>query len=133
MITPRAKLLFLVILFMALTVVLAIFGLVIAIIFALYPESVLSVWIEIPLAVGIGLWIYRRGGNILIPSIIALGIMYIGMGVGRVPASDRLFGVVWHPATGTDICECGCHLDVDSVCVLFYCVCAAGLDTAPAP
>ncbi len=82
MITPRAKLLFLTILFMALTVVLAIFGLVIAIIFALYPESVLSVWIEIPLAVGIGLWIYRRGGNILIPSIIALGIMYLAMGVG---------------------------------------------------
>ena len=82
MITPRAKLLFLTILFMALTVVLAIFGLVIAIIFALYPESVLSVWIEIPLAVGIGLWIYRKGGNILIPSIIALGIMYIGMAVG---------------------------------------------------
>ena len=82
MITPRAKLLFLTILFMALTVVLAIFGLVIAIIFALYPESVLSVWIEIPLAVGIGFWIYRRGGNILIPSIIALGIMYLAMGVG---------------------------------------------------
>ncbi|MDE0299399.1 MAG: carbon starvation protein A [Candidatus Poribacteria bacterium] len=82
MITPRAKLLFLIILFMALAVVLAIFGLVIAIIFALYPESVLSVWIEIPLAVGIGIWIYRRGGNILVPSIIALGIMYLGMGVG---------------------------------------------------
>ncbi len=82
MITPRAKLLFLIILFMALAVVLAIFGLVIAIIFALYPESVLSVWIEIPLAVGIGIWIYRRGGNILIPSIVALGIMYLGMGVG---------------------------------------------------
>jgi carbon starvation protein len=82
MITPRAKLLFLIILFMALAVVLAIFGLVIAIIFALYPESVLSVWIEIPLAVGIGMWIYRRGGNILVPSIIALGIMYLAMGVG---------------------------------------------------
>ena len=88
MITPRAKLLFLAILFMALTVVLAIFGLVIAIIFALYPESVLSVWIEIPLAVGIGFWIYRRGGNILIPSIIALGIMYLAMWSGRLPATD---------------------------------------------
>ncbi len=82
MITPRAKLLFLTILFMALTVVLAIFGLVIAIIFAIYPESVLSVWIEIPLAVAIGIWIYRRGGNILVPSIIALGVMYIAMAVG---------------------------------------------------
>ena len=64
------------------TIVLAIFGLVIALIFSYYPESVLSVWVEIPLAVAIGIWIYRRGGNILIPSIVALGIMYIGMAVG---------------------------------------------------
>lgn len=82
MIGPRAKLLFLFVLFMGLTIVLAIFGLVIALIFSYYPESVLSVWIEIPLAVAIGVWIHRRGGNILIPSIIALGIMYIGMAVG---------------------------------------------------
>ena len=82
MIGPRAKFLFLFVLFMGLTIVLAIFGLVIALIFSYYPESVLSVWIEIPLAIAIGIWIYRRGGNILIPSIIALGIMYIGMGVG---------------------------------------------------
>ncbi len=82
MIGPRAKFLFLIVLFMGLTIVLAIFGLVIALIFSYYPESVLSVWVEIPLAVAIGLWIYRRGGNILIPSIVALGIMYIGMAVG---------------------------------------------------
>lgn len=82
MVGPRAKFLFLFVLFMGLTIVLAIFGLVIALIFSYYPESVLSVWIEIPLAVAIGVWIYRRGGNILIPSIVALGIMYIGMGVG---------------------------------------------------
>lgn len=82
MIGPRAKFLFLIVLFMGLTIVLAIFGLVIALIFSIYPESVLSVWIEIPLAVAIGIWIYRRGGNILIPSIIALGIMYIAIVVG---------------------------------------------------
>ena len=82
MIGPRAKFLFLIVLFMGLTIVLAIFGLVIALIFSYYPESVLSVWIEIPLAVAIGVWIYRRGGNILIPSIIALGIMYIAIVVG---------------------------------------------------
>ncbi len=82
MVGPRAKFLFLFVLFMGLTIVLAIFGLVIALIFSYYPESVLSVWIEIPLAVAIGVWIYRRGGNILIPSIIALGVMYIGMAVG---------------------------------------------------
>ena len=82
MIGPRAKFLFLIVLFMGLTIVLAIFGLVIALIFSFYPESVLSVWIEIPLAVAIGVWIHRKGGNILIPSIIALGIMYIGMAVG---------------------------------------------------
>ncbi len=82
MIAPRAKILFLFVLFMGLTIVLAIFGLVIAQIFSYYPESVLSVWVEIPLAVIIGLWIYRRGGNILFPSIIALGVMYLAMAIG---------------------------------------------------
>ena len=82
MIGHRAKFLFLFVLFIGLTIVLAIFGLVIALIFSYYPESVLSVWVEIPLAVAIGIWIYRRGGNLLIPSIIALGIMYIAMALG---------------------------------------------------
>ena len=42
-------------------VVLAIFGLVIAIIFQRYPESVLSVWVAMPLAVLIGFWVHRVG------------------------------------------------------------------------
>ncbi len=96
MIGPRAKFLFLFVLFMGLTIVLAIFGLVIALIFSYYPESVLSVWVEIPLAVAIGVWIYRRGGNILVPSIIALGIMYIAMAVGAyvLPIDlEKWFGI----------------------------------------
>ena len=82
MISPRAKFLFLFVLFFALTIVIAIFGLVIAIIFSLYPESVLSVWIEVPIAIAIGFWVYKRGGGILIPSLAALGAMYVMMYVG---------------------------------------------------
>ena len=82
MISPRAKLLMLIILFLALTIVLAIFGLVIASIFKLYPESVLSVWIEIPIAIFIGYWVYRRGGDLKIPSLVALGLLYLAIYVG---------------------------------------------------
>jgi carbon starvation protein len=82
LITPRARVLFLAILFMALTVVLAIFGLVIAIIFELYPESVLPTWISLPIAIGIGLWVYKRGGGLLVPSILALGVVYLCVYLG---------------------------------------------------
>lgn len=82
LISPRAKLLMLIVLFLSLTIVLAIFGLVIASIFKMYPESVLSVWIEIPIAVFIGYWAYRRGGSLLIPSIVALALMYAAIYVG---------------------------------------------------
>jgi len=82
LISRRTKLLFLLILFFALTIVLAIFGLVIASIFKIYPESVLSVWIEIPIAVAIGFWVYRKGGGLLLPSLLALGLLYVGVYVG---------------------------------------------------
>src|SRR5690606_558206 len=58
LISPRARILFLLVLFLALTVVLAVFGLVIASIFAIYPESVLPTWASLPLAVAIGVWVY---------------------------------------------------------------------------
>ncbi len=76
LINRRARLLFLLILFFALTIVLAIFGLVIASIFTIYPESVLSVWIAMPVAVGVGVWVHRRQGSLMIPSLLALGILY---------------------------------------------------------
>lgn len=76
LINPRARLLFLLILFFALTIVLAIFGLVIASIFTIYPESVLSVWIAMPVAVAVGIWVHRNQGSLLIPSLAALGILY---------------------------------------------------------
>jgi carbon starvation protein len=74
--TPRTRLLFLSILFMALTIVLAIFGLVIAAVFKAYPASIFPCLIQIPIAVIIGTMLHRRGSNILIPSLITLAIMY---------------------------------------------------------
>ena len=82
LINPRARVLFLLILFFALSVVLAIFGLVIAIIFKLYPESVLSVWIAMPIAMGMGYFVYKRGGHLLIPSVLALILVYAAIYVG---------------------------------------------------
>ena len=81
MISPRAKVLFLLVLFFALTVVLAIFGLVIASIFSLYPESVLSVWLAMPLAVAVGFWMHR-GGGLLWPSVLALVLLYVAIWIG---------------------------------------------------
>ena len=94
-ISPRAKILFLLVLFFELTIVLAVFGLVIAMIFAFYPEAVLSVWIEIPLAVAIGFWVYRKKGGLVLPSIIALGVMYFMIWVGTLAPVDiaEWFGV----------------------------------------
>jgi len=84
LISPRARMLFLSVLFFALSIVLGIFGLVIAVIFSIYPEAVISVWIEIPLAVAIGYWAYKKQRSILIPSLLALGVMYGAIWVGTM-------------------------------------------------
>ena len=109
MIAPRAKILFLLILLFALTIVLAIFGLVIASIFKMYPESVLSVWIEIPLAIAIGYWVYKKGGGLLVPSIIALGLMYaaIYIGVYYLPGATALEMVI--------VVLESCHFPADAI------------------
>lgn len=82
LISSRTRVLFLLILFFALTIVLAIFGLVIAVIFKMYPESVLAVWISLPIAVVIGLLVRRGIGNLLAMSLVALGIIYAAIFVG---------------------------------------------------
>ena len=80
--TPRTRLLFLAILFMALTIVLAIFGLVIANVFDLYPASIFPCLIQIPIAVVIGVYLHQRGVDLLLPSLGALVIMYLTVAFG---------------------------------------------------
>ncbi len=82
--TKRARLLFLSILFLALTIVLAIFGLVIAAVFRTYPSAIFPCLVQIPLAIIIGLYLHRKGMSLLLPSIIALVIMYLTVYYGDV-------------------------------------------------
>ncbi|NNE91322.1 MAG: carbon starvation protein A, partial [Verrucomicrobiales bacterium] len=95
--TKRTRLLFLSILFMALTIVLAIFGLVIAAVFDRYPAAIFPCLVQIPLAVAIGVWIHRKGFNILIPSLIALALMYVSVTFG----DWGIFHAVNHSLGGT--------------------------------
>ncbi|MGJ8723597.1 MAG: carbon starvation CstA family protein [Roseibacillus sp.] len=75
----RARILFLAILFLALTIVLAIFGLVIAAVFKAYPAAIFPCLIQIPLALIIGSVLHRKGINLLIPSLISLALMYLSV------------------------------------------------------
>ena len=73
----RVRLMFLLVLFMALTIVLAIFGLVIAAVFRQYPSAIFPCVVQIPIAMLIGIWLHRKGVNLTIPSVLALAVMYM--------------------------------------------------------
>ena len=98
-INPRARVLFFLIVFLVLWIVIAIFGLVIAIIFNMFPASVLPVWLQIPIAMTLGYLIYKRGKNIVTWSILAVIIMYLTMYFGNIlPVS--MPSVLGIPPTG---------------------------------
>src|SRR6056297_620403 len=72
----RAKILFLFIILILVLMINAVFAWVISNLFINFPASVLSIFVQIPLAVWIGYHVYKRSGNILIPSLIVLFVMY---------------------------------------------------------
>ncbi len=78
-------------------IVLAVFAMIVGGLFVKYPESVIPVWFQIPVAVWLG-WQIRRGKNDLVYSIVALLLLYgfVILGV-RFPVSlpwDRQTSVV---------------------------------------
>ncbi|MDC0143827.1 carbon starvation protein A [Verrucomicrobia bacterium] len=86
----RVRLLFLFILFMALTIVLAIFGLVIASVFRMYPAAIFPCLVQIPIAIVIGVLLHRKGVGLFLPSLIALGVMYLTVIYGNVGVLNTL-------------------------------------------
>ncbi len=98
-INKRTQKAFFSIVFLELLIVIAIFGLVMAIIFSMFPESVFPVWFQIPIAVWLGWLIYKRNGNLTLFSIIAVVLMYLTIVIGtKLPLT--LPGIGNIPATG---------------------------------
>lgn len=98
-INNRTRFLFFSIVFLELWIVIAIFGLVIAIIFNMFPASVFPVWFQIPIAMVLGFLIYKRGKHPTLPSIVALILMYVTIVLGYILPFEMpdLFGI---PAAG---------------------------------
>ncbi len=72
----RAKILFLFIILILVLMVNAVFAWVISNLFISFPASVLSIFIQIPLAVWVGYRAYRSTGSLVIPAVIVLFVMY---------------------------------------------------------
>jgi carbon starvation protein len=94
-VNKRVRILFLLIIFFLLWIVVAIFGVVIAIVFKVSPQSVLPVFLEIPIALWLGYMVFKKGANHLYMSIIAVVIMYITVVIGAyVPIKmPTMFGL----------------------------------------
>ncbi|WP_372905809.1 carbon starvation protein A [Rhodohalobacter sp.] len=72
----RGRLLFLFIILILVLMVNAVFAWVISNLFISFPATVISIFIQIPLAIWIGFRAYKKSGNMLIPSVIVLVVMY---------------------------------------------------------
>ena len=92
-ISSRTRIMFLIFVMMLIWLVLAVFAMAIADLFVSIPSSVLPINIQIIVALIIGWIIYKKGMNSFIPSIIALGVLYLFVWLGtQIPLSFSLLG-----------------------------------------
>ncbi|MEM9074803.1 MAG: carbon starvation protein A, partial [Myxococcota bacterium] len=93
-ISPRARVLFLCFVLVLVWLVLAVFAMAIAGLFVAQPSSVIPIQSEILLAVVMGWLLHKRGTSPLLPSLVALGLLYALVWVGtEVPIDLRSWGV----------------------------------------
>jgi carbon starvation protein len=95
----RTRLFFFLIVFLELWIVIAVFGLVIAIVFSMYPQAVLPVWCEVMIAVLLGHAVYKQGKSIMTWSIIAVIAMYVTVAAG-IYLPFKMPEISGIPATG---------------------------------
>jgi carbon starvation protein len=81
-VSPTSRVLFLLVIFFCLVIVVSIFALIIGILFTMYPTAVFPVWMEIPIAVLLGYFIYNKKMNTFVLSIAAIIVMYVTVYIG---------------------------------------------------
>ena len=82
-INARARTLFLLIIFFLLTLVNAVFGVVMAILFVGNPGAVIPAALIVPIAIVIGQLVYRSRTTALIPTLIGVALLYAAIPVGQ--------------------------------------------------
>lgn len=94
LLSPRVRVMFLCFILVLVWLVLAVFAMAIAGLFVAQPTSVLPVNIAIVIAVVVGWLIYKRGVPPLLPSLVALALLYLFVWIGtEVPIDFRAFGM----------------------------------------
>src|SRR5919106_1062434 len=87
-INPRSRNLFLAIIFFLLTLVNAVFAIVIGTLFVSSPQAVIPIFGEIPLAIFVGQYIHRTNSSALVPSIVGVLGLYALILVGQAVPID---------------------------------------------
>ncbi len=113
---PRARGLFLVLIFFLIWLVGAVFAFAIAGLFCRFPAAILPVNLEIAVAIGIGVWTRRPGRSLLLPSIAALVGLYLCI-------FGTASGLLWVPAPGSVLLSMHFWLPV----LMVYALVASGL------
>lgn len=98
---PRVKYIFFLIVFFEVLIVIAIFGLVIAVVFARFKGAVFPVWMQIPIAIGLGVAVYKKRAPVVPATLVALVLMYITVWLGRNEAFQWTLPAIGNlPPTG---------------------------------
>ena len=87
-VSPRARTLFMIVVFFLLMMVNAVFGVAISVELQTTPSAVIPTWTAVIVAIGIGILIYRMGVPILWPTVVGTVILYAVIYLGElVPLS----------------------------------------------
>ena len=96
LVSSRARALFMIIIFLLILIVNAVFAVIIAQAFVTTPSSVIPAWSAIVVAVVIGVLLYRVGVGLFWPTLIGVLVLYAVIFLGEmmpVALPERLFGL----------------------------------------